>query len=351
MKALVKERAERGFVLKDMPVPKELKDDEVLIKVKYASICGTDLHIYQWNEWAQNRIKTPQIGGHEFSGEVVETGKNVRLVEKGDFVSAETHIPCGKCRQCRTGNMHICNDMSILGVDRDGVFAEYARVPECVLWKNSDDLPQHHASVQEPLGNAVFTVNSGDGVFGKSVLITGAGPIGIMAIQVSMAMGAGPVIVSEIKDFRIEMAKQNGADYVINPLKENALERIMDITDGDGVGAVMEMSGNESAFNLGMDSVMPGGHISILGVFDKTVELNINEGIFKNVSMYGITGRKMFKTWYELSSLINHKRIDLDKVITDVLPFDKWEEGFKKMEEGTCGKVVLELPTEEKETV
>jgi threonine 3-dehydrogenase len=342
MKALVKERPERGFTLKEVPIPEDLRDDEVLVKVKYASICGTDLHIYEWNEWSQNRIKTPQIGGHEFSGEVVKIGKNVKLVKEGDFVSAETHIPCTVCKQCRTGNMHICKDMEILGVDRDGIFAEYARVPEVVLWKNDPDMPQHMASVQEPLGNAVYTATSGN-ITGKSVLITGAGPIGVMAIQVAHAVGAGPVIVSEVKDYRLELAKKNGADFIVNPAKEDAYAKIMEITNGEGVDAVLEMSGNESAFNLGIKSVMPGGHISILGVFNSTVDLNINEAIFKNITMYGITGRKMFDTWYTLSSLLNTKKIDLDKIITDVIPFENWQEGFDKMEAGTCGKVVLKI--------
>jgi len=342
MKALVKEKPQRGFKLKEVDIPEELREDEVLIKVKYASICGTDLHIYQWNEWAQNRIKTPQIGGHEFSGEVIKVGKNVKLVEVGDFVSAETHIPCTRCKMCRTGNMHICLNMEILGVDRDGIFAEYARVPEVVLWKNDPSLPQHMASVQEPLGNAVYTVTSGD-VSGKSVLITGAGPIGVMAVQVAKALGAGPIIVSEVKDFRLDLAKKNGADYLVNPAVEDAYSKIMDITQHEGVDAVLEMSGNESAFNLGMKSVIPGGHISILGLFDKNVSLDINAGVFKNITMYGITGRKMFETWYKLSSLLNTKKIDLDKIITDVIPFENWQEGFDKMEEGKCGKVVLEI--------
>jgi len=273
---------------------------------------------------------------------VVKVGKNVKLVKEGDFVSAETHIPCKVCKQCRTGKMHICKDMEILGVDRDGIFAEYARVPEVVLWKNDPNMPPYMASVQEPLGNAVYTATSGN-ITGKSVLITGAGPIGAMAIQVAHAVGAGPVIVSEVKDYRLELAKKNGADYLINPAKEDAYAKIMEITNGEGVDAVLEMSGNESAFNLGIKSVMPGGHISILGVFNSTVDLNINEAIFKNITMYGITGRRMFDTWYTLSSLLNTKKIDLDKIITDVIPFENWQEGFDKMEAGTCGKVVLKI--------
>jgi len=328
--------------MKEVEIPENLKDDEVLVKVKYASICGTDLHIYQWDKWSQNRIKTPLLVGHEFSGEVVKIGSKVKMVKPGDFVSAETHIPCGTDRLCRTGNMHVCADMKILGVDIPGIFAEYAKVPEVVLWKNDESIPEHFASVQEPLGNAVFTVTS-PGVSGKSVLITGAGPIGVMAVQVARAMGAGPIIVSEVQEYRLNMAKENGADFVINPMKENALERVMEITSGEGVEVALEMSGNPSALNLATDAVMPSGKISILGVYKDNVDFDINKIVFKNITVHGIAGRKMFETWYILSSLLKNSRIDLSKVVTHVLPFEEWKKGFELMEEGKCGKVVLKL--------
>ncbi len=328
--------------MKEVEIPENLKDDEVLVKVKYASICGTDMHIYEWDKWSQNRIKTPLLTGHEFSGEVVKVGNRVKMVKPGDFVSAETHIPCGTDRLCRTGNMHVCSDMKILGVDIDGIFAEYAKVPEVVLWKNDKSIPEHLASVQEPLGNAVFTVTS-PGVAGKSVLITGAGPIGVMAVQVAKAMGAGPIIVSEVQDYRLNMARENGADFIINPLRENALERVMEITGGEGVEVNLEMSGSPSALELAIDAVMPSGKISILGVYKDKVNFDINKVVFKNITVYGIAGRKMFETWYILSSLIKNKRVDLDKIVTHVLPFTDWEKGFKLMEEGKCGKVVLKL--------
>ena len=241
MKALVKSEQARGLSLRRVEIPTITEDHEVLVKVKYASICGTDLHIYQWNEWAKNRINTPQISGHEFSGEVIGVGKAVKGVQIGDFVSAETHIPCGYCRLCRTGNMHICRNMKILGVDTDGVFAEYAKVPEVVLWKNSPALSQHFASVQEPLGNAVFTVTTG-GVAGRSVLITGAGPIGLMAIQVAKALGAGPIIVSEVKDYRHRLLKT--ARLRLNRSKR-MFSKVKDITNKRGRGR-LEMSGTES---------------------------------------------------------------------------------------------------------
>jgi len=342
MKALVKSEKARGLSLQKVDIPVITDEHEVLIKVKYASICGTDLHIYQWNEWSQNRIKTPQIAGHEFSGEVIGVGKAVKSVQIGDFVSAETHIPCGYCRLCRTGNMHICKNMKILGVDTNGIFAEYAKVPEVVLWKNAPELSQHFASVQEPLGNAVFTVTTG-GVAGKSTLITGAGPIGLMAIQVAKTLGAGPIIVSEVKDFRIDMALKNGADYVFNPSKEDVFRKAMDLTNGEGVEAALEMSGNEKALELCIDALLPSGHISALGVFDKPFAIDINKVIFKNITLYGITGRKMFETWYIASSLLLNKRVDLNKIVTHLLPFEEWEKGFLLMEQGNCGKIVLKI--------
>lgn len=325
-----------------MPVPGTIRENEVLVRVQYASICGTDLHIYQWNRWAQNRIKLPQVAGHEFSGVVVATGKNVQRIREGDFVSAETHIPCKICPQCRTGKMHICRNMEILGVDRDGIFAPYAVVPEIVLWKNDPSIAPQFASVQEPLGNAVFTVKEAD-VAGKSVLITGAGPIGAMAIQVARAMGAGPIIVSEIKPFRLELAQKNGADFVIDPAQQDALARILEITDGNGVEAVLEMSGNQKAMQLGLDALTPGGTVSILGVFDDRIPFDINQAVFKNLTLKGITGRKMFETWFTLSSLLKYGRVSLDKIVTHVLPFESWQQGFDLMEEGKCGKVVLQV--------
>jgi len=342
MKALVKSEQARGLSLRRVEIPTITEDHEVLVKVKYASICGTDLHIYQWNEWAKNRINTPQISGHEFSGEVIGVGKAVKGVQIGDFISAETHIPCGYCRLCRTGNMHICRNMKILGVDTDGVFAEYAKVPEVVLWKNSPALSQHFASVQEPLGNAVFTVTTG-GVAGRSVLITGAGPIGLMAIQVAKALGAGPIIVSEVKDYRLDMAAKNGADYVFNPTKEDVFRKVKDITNEEGVEVALEMSGNEKALALCIDALLPSGHISALGVFDKPFPIDINKVIFKNITLYGITGRKMFETWYIASSLLLNKRVDLNKIVTHLLPLEEWEKGFLLMEQGNCGKVVLKI--------
>lgn len=316
---------------------------EVRVQITGASICGTDMHIYHWDRWAQGRIRPPMTVGHEMSGRVVQTGDLVQQVKVGDFVSAETHIPCGYCRLCRTGKMHICRDMKILGVDTEGVFAQQVIIPETVLWKNPEDLPVHWASVQEPLGNAVYTVTSAQ-VAGKSLLVCGAGPIGIMSIQVARALGAGPIIVTEVNPYRIEMAKRNGADLVIHPSQTDALAAIMEMTQGEGVEAALEMSGNEHALHLALDALIPSGYLSLLGIFPDQVTMRINENIvLKNLTVFGIAGRKMFDTWYIVKSLLQNRRIDLDTVITHVLPFERWQEGFDLMERGECGKVVITM--------
>jgi threonine 3-dehydrogenase len=343
MQAIRKEAPQMGLSLEKIPIQERLGPHEVRIQVTGASICGTDMHIYHWDRWAQGRIRPPMTVGHEMCGTVIETGSLVQHVHVGDFVSAETHIPCGHCRLCKTGKMHVCANMKILGVDTEGVFAEYATIPEIVLWKNDTALPVHWASVQEPLGNAVYTVMAAN-VPGKSLLICGAGPIGVMSVQVARALGAGPIIVTEVNPFRMEMAKANGADYVIHPGETNAREAIMDITRGEGVEAALEMSGNEGALHLALDALIPSGVLSLLGIFPGAVTLQINEMVvLKNLTLFGIAGRKMFETWYVVQSLLNNRRVNLDSIITHVLPLAQWQKGFDLMERGECGKIVIKL--------
>jgi len=343
MRAIVKEKPSKGATLVMKDVPKDLGPHDVLVKVYAASICGTDLHIYLWNKWAQEHIKIPQTMGHEFSGEVVAVGKDVSMVKIGDFVSSETHIPCGKCKQCRTGNMHVCQHLQILGVDRDGAFADYIKVPEIVLWKNDPSIPHIWASVQEPLGNAVHTIFSED-VTGKNVLVTGAGPIGLLAIEVLRVAGAAKIIVSEINEYRRNLAKKIGADVIIDPSKEELVKRVKEETDGDGADVLIEMSGNEKALNDGLAALTPAGRASLLGVYNSDVKVNLNDlVIFKAIRIYGITGRKMFDTWYKVGDLLKNKKLDLSKVITHTFDFEDYEKGFKLMEEGKCGKIVLKL--------
>lgn len=343
MIAIVKERPAPGLTLKRVPVPRELGPHDVLVKVKRASICGTDVHIYNWDAWSQERIRPPQIDGHEFTGEVVSIGGDVSTVKVGDSVVSETHIPCQKCLQCRTGKMHICKNMQILGVHRDGVFAEYVRVPEVVLWKVDPSIPLEYASIMEPFGNAIHTALVTD-LTGKNVLITGAGPIGAMAVAVAKVSGAAQVIVSEIKEFRKELARKMGADVIIDPTKEDLTKKVKAMTEDNGADVLLEMSGNTTAFKQGLDSLTNGAVVSLLGVFPGELSFDINDLFtFKGLTMYGITGRKMFETWQVATQLLKNKRIDLSPVVTHILPAEKFEEGFDVMIRGVSGKVILEF--------
>ncbi|RKX45508.1 MAG: L-threonine 3-dehydrogenase [Thermotogae bacterium] len=343
MRALVKKEARRGAIeLQKVPKPSDLGPREVLIRVNRVSICGSDVHIYEWNKWAASRIRPPRIIGHEFTGEVVKLGSDVELVKEGDIVVAESHIPCMACYQCRTGKMHVCRNTKIIGVDVDGAFADYVKLPEVVLWKIDPSIPAEYASVMEPLGNAIHTASVAN-LSGKSVLITGVGPIGAMAIAVTKASGSAPIIAAEIKPYRIKMARKIGADYVINPTEQDLVEEVMKITEGNGVDVFLEMSGNPKALADGIKAVTNGGKVSVLGVYDGRIEFDMNLAVFKALTIYGITGREMFKTWHVATQMLKYKQLDLSSVVTHVLDFDDWEEGMELMQSGNCGKIVLKL--------
>ncbi len=341
MIAIMKTKPAYGAELVEVDIPKP-GPGEVLIKVLATTICGTDLHIYEWNEWAQSRIKPPQIMGHEVAGEVVEIGPGVDGLQVGDYISAETHIVCGKCYQCRTGNYHVCQNTKIFGVDMDGVFAEYAIVPAQNAWKNPRGMPPEYASLQEPLGNAVDTVLAGP-IAGKSTLITGAGPLGLLGITVAKASGAYPVIVSEPSEFRRKLAKKVGADYIINPFEEDVVKEVRDITEGNGVDVFLEFSGAPKALEQGLQTVTPGGRVSLLGLFPRDVALDFNNLIiFKSLTVYGITGRHLWNTWYTVSRLIQSGKLNLEPILTHRYKgFDKFEEAFELMRAGKTGKVVF----------
>lgn len=342
MKAVVKTKAAPGGELIQVPIP-QIGPRDVLVKVLATSICGTDYHIYEWNQWAQQTIKTPQIMGHELAGEVVKVGEQVTSLKVGDYISAETHIPCGHCYQCKTDRMHICQDMRIFGVHQDGVFAEYARVPEVVAWKNDPSIPRELAPIQEPLGNAIDTILTEE-IVGKTVFMPGVGPLGQLGILVAKASGVGRLIVSDISPYRLERAKELGADLVIDASKEDVVKTILEETRGNGVDVVAEMSGSPIALKQSLQVLTLGGRISLLGLFNKPVEVDLtNDVIFRGITMYGITGRKMFKTWYKSAGLIQSKADDFRKVVTHILPLEQWEEGMKLMESGNCGKVVLTI--------
>ncbi|MGM0378673.1 MAG: L-threonine 3-dehydrogenase [Bacillota bacterium] len=340
MKVIEKHKRDKGARLSTKEIPK-VGQGEILVKVKAASICGTDYHIYSWDKWSQDHINPPLVAGHEFSGEVIEVADDVSRIKKGDNVSAETHIVCGKCEMCRTGKGHICQETKILGVDIDGAFAEYVKIPADNAIKNDKDVEPGLLSIQEPLGNAVQTVLSGE-IVSKSIAVVGCGPIGLMAVNVAKASGASKIIALEINEYRRNLAKELGADVVINPLEEDPIKRVLEETNGNGVDVVAELSGNEKAIKQAFKYIKLGGRFSMLGIPNEEVSINIADDIvFKGITIDGIVGRKMYETWYKVQGLIESGSLDLDKIITHRLSFDEFEKGMELMKSGNCGKVIL----------
>jgi len=343
MRAFVTTRpAPESIESKTVPRP-EPGPDEVLVRVKICSICGTDVHIYNWDAWAQKRITPPLIQGHEFAGEVVEVGSHVKNVREGDYVSAECHVACWRCVICRGGNPHICQNIKILGIDWDGGFAEYVKVPAINVIKNDEDLPLEYATIQDPLGNAIYTALETK-IAGSHVAVFGLGPTGLLAVAVAKAVGAGHVIaVGRKNQFRMDLAKKVGADVVLregSDLQENLLRE----TDGIGLDVVLEMSGSPEALNAGLRALRPGGEVSILGAYAKKVEVDVSKDIvFKGARVYGIHGRKMFETWEQMKGLLRARTLNLAPIITHRLKFDQLAQGMKIMQEGDCGKVVMLL--------
>jgi threonine 3-dehydrogenase len=352
MYAIVKKAPQPKAEITTLEIPKP-KENEVVVKVKAASICGTDVHIWDWNQWAQNRIKNfPFIFGHEVAGEVVEVGKNVISLQPGDMISAETHIVDGTCYQCRTDRMHICQNLKILGVDTDGVFAEYFVLPERNAWKNDLKLDPAVASIQEPLGNAVQAVLPKDhieDITGKDVAVLGCGPIGLMAIAVLKELGAARILATAggFNKVRMGLAKKMGADLVLSAREEGEkiVEIIMDATDGKGVDVALEMSGAPAALRQAFEILTPGGRVSLLGLFNRPVELDLNDAlIFKAATVYGITGRRMFQTWYQVKGLLANPgfREKMSLIITHRLPMRDIANGIDLIKSKQAGKVLLE---------
>ena len=344
MKAVVKVEPTRGAMLQEREIPR-IGPDELLVKVKATSICGTDVHIYTWDAWSQKRLagRLPQTLGHEFCGEVVEIGANVRGCKTGDFISAETHSPCQRCVQCLTGQMHICNNLTILGVDRDGCFAEYVAIPAVVAWKNDPSIPPEFASVQEPLGNAVYTVLV-EPVSGKSVLIFGDGPTALFAVGVARASGATRVSLAGMEPARLEIARKMGADRVIDVTREDVVAMILDETGGVGVDVVLEMAGAQKAIEQSFQCVRKGGRVSAFGIPAGPIQIDWNNAlIFRGVTLYGINGRLMFDTWFTVRNLLASGRLDISPIVTHKLPLDRFEQGFDLMTTSpkSSGKVVL----------
>ena len=340
MKALRKMRAGRGLSMETAPVP-AIGAADVLVRVKTASICGTDLHIYGWDRWSQGRIKPPLTLGHEFCGVVESVGEDVAAVKAGDFVSAEMHVNCGHCRQCRLGEAHICQNLRIIGIDQDGAFAEFVKIPASNIWKLDAAIPEHYGAILDPLGNAVHTVLAGP-IAGQTVLVTGCGPIGLMSIAVAKACGSSTVFATETNENRRAMAKKMGADVVLNPAAEDAVARILAETNGTGVDALLEMSGNPTAIQQGFKALRAGGRASLLGIPTENVPLDlVNDVIFKGATVQGIYGRRMYGTWVQMTALLKAGRLNLEPLFGEREPLEKFENAFAKLQGGLAGKILL----------
>lgn len=336
MKAIVKETPSVGVTMKEVPDP-QVKEGEILIKVEKSSICGTDLHLYLWDEWAQKTLPVPSIIGHEFVGRVLELGKGVKGFKVGDRVSAEGHITCGVCRYCRTGQRVLCPKTIGIGVNRDGVFAEMCSIPQENVFPIPDSISDDEATVFDPLGNAVHTALSFD-LVGKHVLITGAGPIGLMSIPIAKKAGAKSVTISDLNPYRLELARKMGATHVVN-VKERPLADYLDQVEG-GFDVCLEMSGSARAFADSVDVASHGGKIVLLGILPEHVPLDWHKVIFKILTIKGIYGREIFNTWYQVCDLIQ-SGLDIIPVITHRLKADEYQKGFEAMLSGQSGKVIL----------
>lgn len=338
MDALVKKYAEPGLWLERVEVP-TIKDDEVLVKIHKTAICGTDVHIYNWDKWSQNTIKTPMTIGHEYVGEIVELGKLVDDYKIGDLVTGEGHIVCGKCRNCRGGKQHLCKNTIGIGVNKDGIFAEYAAIPARNLFRCSKDVPEELYSIFDPFGNATHTALSFNMV-GEDVLITGAGPIGIMAVAIAKHVGARNVVITDINDYRLDLARKMGATKAVNT-KTTDLTGVMNdlgMTEGFDVG--LEMSGNGIALNQMLESMINGGRVALLGIQQPDTKVNWDRLIFGGLFVKGIYGREMFETWYKMNAMIQ-SGLDITPIITHRFDYKDFKEGFETMRSGQSGKIIL----------
>jgi threonine 3-dehydrogenase len=338
MKALVKSSAERGIWMRDIPVP-EIGHNDVLIKIRRTAICGTDIHIYKWDDWASNTIPVPLAIGHEFCGEVVECGSEVKGVEIGDRVSAEGHITCGVCRNCRAGRRHLCMNSVGVGVSRAGAFAEYLSVPAFNVFRLPDTISDDMASILDPLGNAAHTALSFD-LVGEDVLITGAGPIGAMAVAICRYAGARHVVATDINDYRLDLARKMGATVALNVTKGALDDTMRELGMEEGFDVGMEMSGNPEAFRDMLRTMHHGGKVAILGIPPKKMSIDWTNVIFKGLTLKGIYGREMFETWYKMSSMLQ-SGLNIEPIITHHFDIDDFQSAFDLMESGQSGKIIL----------
>jgi threonine 3-dehydrogenase len=340
MKALRKTRPARGAQLEALPIP-AIAPEEVLVRVRAASICGTDLHIYDWDLWSASRIKPPMTFGHEFCGTVEKVGAQVTSVREGEFVSAEMHVNCGHCHQCRVGQPHICQNLKIIGIDRDGCFAEFVNIPARNIWKIDPAIPEPYAAILDPLGNAVHTVLAGE-IAGQTVAVTGCGPIGLMAIGVARACGASTIFATEVNPQRLALAKQMGADEALNPREGDVVRRVREATGGTGVDVLLEMSGNPKAIHEGFQMLRAGGRASLLGIPSEPVTFDlVADIIFKGATVQGIYGRRMFETWVQMTALLRSGRLNLDPLISSRMGLESFDKAFSLQSQGLAGKVLF----------
>ena len=339
MKALVKAKAEPGLVLQDVPVP-EIAHNEVLIKILKTAICGTDVHIYNWDKWSQQTIPVPMHVGHEFVGTIAAVGSHVTDFKPGDLVSGEGHLVCGHCRNCLAGRRHLCKNTKGVGVNRPGAFAEYLAIPVTNVWYCDDTIPKDVLACFDPLGNATHTALSFD-VLGEDVLITGAGPIGCMAAAIARHAGARHVVVTDVNPFRLELAKQSGATLTVDVSRENLTDIQKQLGMKEGFDVAMEMSGNPAALNDILDNMCHGGKIALLGIMPDHTEIDWNKVVFNMLTIKGIYGREMYETWYKMTTMIQ-SGLDISSLITHRFHYTEFEKGFEVMISGESGKVVLD---------
>lgn len=341
MKALRKSTAAPGFILADVPVP-DIRDNEVLIRVLRAGVCGTDVHIHDWDAWAQGRCRPPFTVGHEFAGEVTRVGSLVSDVKVGDRVTAEGHIVCGRCHLCRTGNSHVCPNTKIIGVDRDGCFAEYIAMPATNVWHLDDAVSFEVGGIHDPMGNAFHTALHETNLPGKTVLVTGCGPIGLFAVGICHAAGASHIIASDVNPRRLALARTMGAHDAVQPADAEAAVRRA--TDGLGVDVVLEMSGVPAAVHQAFALVRVGGRVQMLGIPAKPMEIELaTEIIFKGITVYGVVGRRMYETWIQMTQFLRSGQFDPRPVITHRFPLERHAEAIAAIKSGEAGKVVFEV--------
>ncbi|WP_114194796.1 L-threonine 3-dehydrogenase [Edaphovirga cremea] len=338
MKALSKLKAEEGIWMIDVPQP-ELGHNDILIKIRKSSICGTDVHIYNWDEWSQKTIPVPMVVGHEYVGEVVAIGQEVKGFSIGDRVSGEGHITCGHCRNCRGGRTHLCRNTVGVGVNRPGSFAEYLVIPAFNAFKIPDNISDELAAIFDPFGNAVHTALSFD-LVGEDVLVSGAGPIGIMAAAVCKHVGARHVVITDVNEYRLELARKMGVTRAVNVTKENLTDVMAELEMTEGFDVGLEMSGAPAAFRSLLNAMNHGGRIALLGIPPSDMSIDWNQVIFKGLFIKGIYGREMFETWYKMAALIQ-SGLDLSPIITHRFSIDQFQDGFDAMRSGKSGKVIL----------